>query len=72
MSTRPVRPLSRKMADRLRKLAEGCSMLCKEDEGTLLIMAGSKTFGGKPVKGLVSEIHMLLRGHESAHPCKEI
>lgn len=65
-----VRPLSRKMADRLRVLVDGCSAL--EEAGKLTLYSGSKTFAGPPTDGLIHELNLLLHGFKTDRPCRGV
>lgn len=53
---------------RILKLVKHCATC--DDGSTLTIYAGSETFGGRPIKGLTSELNLLLHGHAPEDRCK--
>ncbi len=69
-SSRIVRPLSRRDADRIRVLVDHCGALQQEDK--LVLFPSSKTYGGRPLAGLTAELDMLLRGFKPVIVCKEV
>lgn len=64
------RRLSRKQADRLRKLIDSCGMMTAD--GKIEIFPGSHTFGGPPLKNLTSELSLLLSGFSTDRPCRDV
>lgn len=64
------RKLTQKQCDRLLKLMMCCGTL--ESDEKLEIHAGSHTFGGPPLKHLISEISMLLQGFEPMRKCRDV
>lgn len=67
---RVVRPLTQRMADRIRVLVDACATMQADDK--LVLYPGRKNHGGEPLANLSSELNMLLHGHKPTATCKEV